>query len=105
MSSERRCVVRGTESGGAHLRDSAYAANLLIAAFAILVLVDLWAVSQTLMLVGFATVFGTLGHVAIWIPAVVIALALTAGLVWLTVIVWKAMRATFVSETAHTSRT
>lgn len=63
-------------------------------AFVALVLVDLSAVSQTLMMIELAGIFGAVGHGAMWLPAVAIALGLTAALLWLTVVVWKAIHAT-----------
>jgi hypothetical protein len=67
---------------------------LLVVAFVALILVDLSAVSQTLMMIGLAGIFGAVGHGAMWLPAVAIALTLTAALLWLTAVVWRAIRST-----------
>ena len=67
---------------------------LLGAIFVALLLLDLTAVSQTLSLIGLATVFGLVGHGAMWVPVVIIAVALTAGLIWLTRLTWRGLRST-----------
>jgi hypothetical protein len=66
---------------------------LLIAAFVLLLLVDLWGVSQLLALIGLALVFSVAHHGGMWVPSVVIAVALNASLIWLTIIMGRRLRA------------
>ncbi|HTZ62519.1 MAG TPA: hypothetical protein VMB51_00270 [Solirubrobacteraceae bacterium] len=57
----------------------------------LLVLIDLSAVSQTLMLIFLANLFGAVGHGGPWLPAVLISIAVTAALIWFTTVVWRAI--------------
>jgi hypothetical protein len=76
---------------------------LLIAAFVLLLLVDVWGVSQLLALIGLALMFSVAHHGGMWAPSIVIAVALNAGLIWLTIIVGRRLRADPAHRSAPTT--
>ena len=59
--------------------------------FVILLLLDLSAITQLLAVISLTAVFGSIGHGAFWLPLLVILLAVTGALLWLTVVVGKAL--------------
>jgi hypothetical protein len=66
---------------------------LLICAFVLLLILDVSVVSQTLLFAVLEVAFGSVGHVWVMVPLLVVSAAAGAALIWLTMLVWKALRA------------
>jgi hypothetical protein len=65
---------------------------LLIAAFVLLLILDLCGISWLLAIGGLAFAFAVVGHGGMWVPSVLIGLTVDATLIWLTVVVVRGLR-------------
>jgi hypothetical protein len=66
---------------------------LLMGAFVVLVVFDLAIVPMALFLIILGGVFGAVGQGGHWLPLSLFSLAIGGGLLWLTAVIWKALRA------------
>jgi len=76
---------------------------LLLAAFVLLLILDLIGVSWLLAIGGLGLAFAVVGHGGMWVPAVVIGVTLDAGLIWLTIVVGRYLRASSTPRLAPPS--
>jgi hypothetical protein len=67
----------------------------MIVVFVFLLILDLVGLSWLLAIGGLGLAFAATGHGGIWVPSVVIGVALEAGLIWLTIVVGGSLRASF----------